>query len=119
MNGPDTQTNRYRKESGVSPESTTPTYATVVLYIRNSRWWGVPFIITAGKGMKERTSEVRVQFKRPATLVYEDQRERLRRNELVIRIHPKPTIEFNMMAKVPGVHSVLAQTTMDMTVGTE
>lgn len=109
----------YRELSGVDDDSTTPTYATIVLYIRNSRWWGVPFIITAGKAMHERTSEVRVQFKRPATLVYEDQRERLRRNELVIRIHPEPNIEFNMMAKIPGVHSVLGQKTMDMTVGAE
>jgi glucose-6-phosphate 1-dehydrogenase len=90
-----------------------------VVYIRNARWWGVPFILTAGKGMKQRTSEVRVQFKPPATLVYEDQRDRMRRNELVVRIHPSPTIEFNMMAKIPGVHSLLGQTAMDMTVGSE
>lgn len=31
-------------------ESVTPTFATVVLFVQNERWDGVPFILRCGKG---------------------------------------------------------------------
>ena len=39
--------------------SKCPTFATAVLYIRNERWDGVPFILRAGKALNERKAEVR------------------------------------------------------------
>ena len=30
--------------------SVTPTFATAVLYVKNERWDGVPFILRCGKG---------------------------------------------------------------------
>lgn len=40
----------YHEEPGVPPESRTPTYAAAVMYVRNERWDGVPFILRCGKG---------------------------------------------------------------------
>lgn len=49
----------YTKERYVKPESTTPTFAAVVLRVCNERWAGVPFILKAGKGLNEQKAEAR------------------------------------------------------------
>ena len=41
----------YIDDKMVSKESVTPTFATVVLHIKNERWEGVPFILQCGKGV--------------------------------------------------------------------
>ncbi|XP_045174773.2 GDH/6PGL endoplasmic bifunctional protein-like isoform X2 [Mercenaria mercenaria] len=41
----------------------TPTFAAALLQINNPRWRGVPFILTSGKHMDERTSHVRILFR--------------------------------------------------------
>ena len=41
-----------------------------MLYIDNDRWKGVPFVVSAGKGLDERRAEVRVQFRKPANNVF-------------------------------------------------
>ena len=38
----------YLDDEGVPKDSTTPTYAQVVVSINNERWAGVPFILRAG-----------------------------------------------------------------------
>lgn len=53
----------YKDNASVPRDSTTPTYACVVLNIRNERWDGVPFILKAGKALDEVRSEIRVQLK--------------------------------------------------------
>jgi len=42
--------------------SLTPTFAAVAMFINNSRWEGVPFLMKAGKALHKRYAEVRVQF---------------------------------------------------------
>lgn len=41
----------YLEEPGVDSNSLTPTFVAGVLYIDNSRWDGVPFLIKAGYGL--------------------------------------------------------------------
>lgn len=60
----------YRKEPGVSPNSTVETYAAVRLYIDNWRWAGVPFCIRAGKCLPVTATEVWVTLKRPPHSVF-------------------------------------------------
>jgi glucose-6-phosphate 1-dehydrogenase len=52
----------YSDDPGVPKDSNTPTFATAVLHINNSRWRGVPFILKCGKALNERKAEIRVQF---------------------------------------------------------
>ena len=40
----------YLDDPTVPKGSQTPTYAMAVMYIRNERWDGVPFILKCGKG---------------------------------------------------------------------
>jgi glucose-6-phosphate 1-dehydrogenase len=53
----------YRDEPGVSPDSTTPTFAALRLRIRNWRWEGVPFYLRSGKCLAEKDVEVVIGFK--------------------------------------------------------
>ncbi len=56
------------------------------MFINNSRWDGVPFLLKAGKALKARTAEIRVQFRHvPGNLYAEKLAQDLDRaaNELV------------------------------------
>src|SRR5262249_47505672 len=44
----------YRRESKVSPTSTTETYAALKLFVENWRWAGVPFYLRSGKRLARR-----------------------------------------------------------------
>ena len=44
------ETLSYLDDETVPKGSRTPTFAMAVLYIRNERWDGVPFILKCGKG---------------------------------------------------------------------
>jgi glucose-6-phosphate 1-dehydrogenase len=58
----------YLDTPGVSPASTTETYAALRLDIDNWRWQGVPFYIRTGKHLPVTQTEVRLVFKRPPRL---------------------------------------------------
>ncbi|RUO96933.1 glucose-6-phosphate dehydrogenase X-linked, partial [Jimgerdemannia flammicorona] len=62
-------------------QSVTPTFATLVAWINNERWQGVPFILKAGKALNESKVEIRIQFKNVAGQLFNT----VPRNELVIR----------------------------------
>jgi len=55
----------YRDIDGVAPDSTTETYAALMLEIDNWRWAGVPFFIRTGKLLPITQTEVRLVFHRP------------------------------------------------------
>lgn len=50
----------YRDDPTVDDNSTTPTFASCVLKIRNRRWDGVPFLFKCGKGLNENLVEIRL-----------------------------------------------------------
>eukprot|EP00898_Chlorokybus_atmophyticus_P007873 jgi/Chlat1/8087/Chrsp75S07585 len=53
----------YLDDPTVPAGSRCPTFAMLRLSIDNDRWRGVPFLMTAGKGLDERMAEVRITFK--------------------------------------------------------
>eukprot|EP01138_Halocafeteria_seosinensis_P002329 gb/GECG01002386.1/.p1 GENE.gb/GECG01002386.1/~~gb/GECG01002386.1/.p1 ORF type:complete len:1013 (+),score=120.11 gb/GECG01002386.1/:1-3039(+) len=73
--GPNAQKTRpgYTDDPEVANDSITPTFATAVLYVQNSRWYGVPFILKCGKALNERKAEIRVQFKEPPNLLFSNE----------------------------------------------
>ena len=50
----------YRAEPNVAPDSRTPTYAAIKVFLDNWRWQGVPFYLRAGKKLASRSTEVGV-----------------------------------------------------------
>src|SRR5262249_26671055 len=55
----------YREEDGVTPDSNTPTYVAMKLWVDNWRWSGVPFYLRHGKRLPKRVTEVVVTYNRP------------------------------------------------------
>jgi glucose-6-phosphate 1-dehydrogenase len=93
----------YRNEEGVAADSGTETFAAVRFHIDNWRWQGVPFYLRSGKMMKEKASEITVQFRRPPTQILDTQagKTELFTNRLTLCIQPDEGIHLRFIAKVP------------------
>ena len=104
----------YVDEPSVAPDSRTPTYAATVLRINNDRWAGVPFLVSAGKGLDERKTEIRIRFRTPAANLFRKSHGAPAANELVIRIQPDETIYFHITNKAPGLDMKLVETALDL-----
>lgn len=97
----------YLNVEGVKPDSKTPTYAAIKLELDNRRWYGVPFYLRSGKGLKARYSEVLIQFKCPARLMFPlPPGQTLQCNRLRMVIQPNESISINFQTKVPDVDGV-------------
>jgi len=97
----------------VPKDSTTPTFATAVLHVNNSRWSGVPFILKCGKALNERKAEVRVQFTSNSSGLFggtHGDPGRVHNNELVIRIQPNEAVYLKVMCKMPGMEFTPVET---------
>ncbi|XP_041988423.1 glucose-6-phosphate 1-dehydrogenase [Aricia agestis] len=102
----------YLDDQTVPKNSITPTYALAAMYINNSRWEGVPFILRCGKALNERKAEVRIQYKDVPGDIFEGH---TKRNELVIRVQPGEALYLKMMSKSPGMKFDLMETELDLT----
>ena len=112
---PDGATPAYGDDPTVPAGSKTATFASLVLYVDNDRWAGVPFIIKAGKALNAREALVRIQFRPPARpLVDRGQADRMR-NELVVRLQPREAIYMKVAVKRPGLdpHAAMAELDLD------
>lgn len=102
----------YRSEEGASPESTTPTYASLKLNIDNWRWKGVPFYMRTGKRMPKKLSEIAIQFKEVPFLMFQSAARQASPNVLAMRIQPNEGISLRFEVKTPG--NSLRTRTVDM-----
>uniref|UniRef100_A0A915JBX2 Glucose-6-phosphate 1-dehydrogenase n=1 Tax=Romanomermis culicivorax TaxID=13658 RepID=A0A915JBX2_ROMCU len=104
----------YKDDPTVPDDSTTPTYALAVLFIKNERWDGVPFFLRVGKALNERKADVRIQFKE---VVHGDIFDPgvCKRNELVLRVQPNEAVYAKVMTKRPGMGFELEETELDLT----
>ena len=97
--GPSPSHKGYAEEETVPSSSLSPTFAMLVLRVKNERWDGVPFIIRCGKGLHESKSEIRIQFRDvPGNLFPLNLR-----NELVMRVQPNECIYLKLVTKRPGL----------------
>jgi glucose-6-phosphate 1-dehydrogenase len=100
----------YRAEPGVPAESRTPTYGAVRLEVENRRWRGVPFYLRSGKGLAARYSEVMIQFRCPAHLMFKlPPGQQMQCNRISLVIQPNEGIKLNFQTKVPEVDGVSLQ----------
>lgn len=104
----------YVKEPNVAPDSTTPTFAAMKVFVDNWRWQGVPFYITSGKRMSTKRTEVAVKFKEvPHSMFRNILGEHITANQIVLSIHPKEQVLLNFQSKSPGPGMCLRNVTMD------
>ncbi len=93
----------YRQEPGVAPDSLTPTFAAMRLFIDNWRWRGVPFYLVSGKRLPAKITRIVVQFKEvPHSMFGRLVGGRIAANRLVLGIAPQEEILLTFQAKRPG-----------------
>jgi glucose-6-phosphate 1-dehydrogenase len=103
----------YRQEDGVKPESNTPTYAAVRLHIDNWRWQGVPFYLRSGKRLKEKLSQITIEFKEPPHLLFPLAEGKITPNMLVLYLQPDEGIHWRFEAKVPDTATDMRSVDME------
>jgi glucose-6-phosphate 1-dehydrogenase len=103
----------YRGEEGVAKESETPTYAAVRLQIDNWRWQGVPFYLRSGKCLKEKLSQITIEFKEPPHLLFPKAKEHMTPNMLVLYLQPDEGIHLRFEAKVPDTGAQMRSVDME------
>ena len=104
----------YREEEGVDSGSTTPTYATMKVFIDNWRWQGVPVCLTSGKRLSQKTTEIVIQFKQvPHAMFRRTLGESITANRLRLAISPDEKITLTFQTKDPGSAVCLRTVTMD------
>ena len=98
----------YRSEQGVAADSVTPTFAAMRFAIDNWRWKGVPFFLRSGKRLKQRKSEIVIQFKSPPHMIFgEAETGHVPPSLLTMRVQPREGIALRFQVKTPGtVHEL-------------
>lgn len=107
----------YREESGVNPNSTTPTFVAMKFLVDNWRWQGVPFYLRTGKRMPKRVSEIAVQFRDVPLLIFQSVAHQANPNVLSLRIQPNEGISLRFEAKMPGAELRTRTVEMDFSYG--
>ena len=108
------ETKAYLDEDRVRKNSTTETYLAAKLLIDNWRWSGVPFYLRCGKRLKQRTTEIAIQFKQVPLPLF-DWRNLAgdAPNVLTLRLQPDEGINLSFGAKVPGPINEIAPVNME------
>ena len=110
----------FRQEEGVDELSVTESYVALRAKIDNWRWAGIPFLLRTGKRLRNRVSEIAVQFRHPPLRLFHDPATPNGRamaaasaNVLLLRIQPREGISLSFACKRPGMQINLAEVQMD------
>ncbi len=93
----------YLDEPGVDPDSITPTFAAMRVYIDNWRWQGVPFYLRTGKRMSGRVTQVVVRYHKPPVCLFDEAQDcPIHQNILILRLQPDEGFKLFFDVKQPG-----------------
>jgi len=91
----------YLDELG-GKSSQTETFVALKLQIENWRWSGVPFYLRTGKRLKQKYSEIVIQFKEVPYSIFPELCDTRNANRLSIRLQPDEGVKLSVMLKDPG-----------------
>lgn len=107
----------YRAEENVKPQSMTETFVAMRMWLDNWRWAGVPIYVRVGKRLPKSGAEISVHFKRPPSVLFNQQEGDAGANVLVIRIQPDEGVSLRMQSKLPGSALQVEPVKMDFQYG--
>jgi glucose-6-phosphate 1-dehydrogenase len=93
----------YPQETG-NPHSVVETFVRLQLASHDPRWQNVPITIVTGKGMKAKTTEIRIRYK---------QQHEHEANELALHMQPNEGVTIQLWVKKPGYDRALQQLSLD------
>lgn len=82
----------YRQEVG-NPNSMVETFVSIELESVDPLWQGVPLVLTTGKALESKKTEVRIHFRRQNDM---------QSNFLIFKIQPEEGIAIDLVTKKPG-----------------
>jgi glucose-6-phosphate 1-dehydrogenase len=82
--------------------SDTETFVALKAEIDNWRWSNVPFYLRTGKRLRQKCSEIMVQFQRVPHSIFPELNEADSSNRLTIRLQPDEGVDLALMSKEPG-----------------
>jgi glucose-6-phosphate 1-dehydrogenase len=104
----------YREEPGVSPDSVTPTFGMMTVFIDNWRWQGVPFHLTSGKRLARKQTDIIIHFKKVPHLLFQNiLGDSITANLLTLGIQPEEKINLTFETKNPGAKVCLRSVNMN------
>ena len=104
----------YREEPGIDPNSLTPTFGMMTVFVDNWRWQDVPFHMTSGKRLAKKVTEIVISFKKVPHLLFQNVLgDSITPNLLTLQIHPEEKINLTFETKNPGAKVCLRPVTMD------
>ena len=104
----------YREEPGMDPHSLTPTFATMKVFVDNWRWQDIPFVLTSGKRLARKSTEIVIHFKKVPHSMFRDLlEEAIKPNIIRLGIQPDERINLTFETKNPGAQVCLRPMTMD------
>ncbi len=109
----------YREEQGVAPESITPTYALLKVFIDNWRWQSVPFYLVSGKRLDRKETGIVVHFRDIPHSIFRNIIHPVPPNRLTFAIQPTESITLSFQAKAPGTSMNLRSMNMRFSYGAE
>ena len=96
------QYHAYTSTAGVAPDTKTPTFAALKLFLDNWRWQGVPFYLRSGKALSDKLSQMTIEFKHPPDVMFEMKEDAsMAPNSISLCIQPDEGIHLQFETKVP------------------
>ncbi len=93
----------YRDEADVSDDSRTETFVAMRLEVDNWRWQGVPFLLSTGKRLAQRQTEIAIRFHRPPVALFSKLgTQGFESNLLRLRLQPNEGFGLQIGVKAPG-----------------
>ncbi len=93
----------YLNENGAIEKSDTETFVSIKAEIQNWRWTGVPFYLRTGKRMANKTTQIVIHFKSDGHYIFDQDKESLKGNTLIISLHPTESVSLQVFTKPHGV----------------
>ena len=104
----------YQEEEGVAPDSTTPTFGMMRVFIDNWRWKGVPFFLTSGKRLGAKITRIAIKFREvPVAMFGDELGVPISANLLTLGIQPREHITLTFQTKTPGAKMCLRTVQMN------
>lgn len=107
--------NQSYHDDAENADSTTESFVALRASVSNWRWAGVPFYLRTGKRLRNRVSEIAIQFKDVPHSIFAGVDSVPHANVLAIRLQPDEGITLSMTIKDPGPGGMrLTDTKLDM-----
>ena len=94
--------------------SKTETFVALKLHIDNWRWSNVPFYLRSGKRLKQKYSEIVIQFQEVPYSIFPELTDKHQANRLSIRLQPDEGVKLSLMLKNPGPGFGLRPVSLDL-----